>query len=284
MKLDTKKVSIKWRLFIYFAIFAGIVLAFLWIFQIVFLDDFYKTIKVGEIKSSGDQIALGVNDASLQSDIESVAQNSDVNILVSNMTTGVTYESAAVPGNFLRNLTEDEKNQLFKRAQDNGGEYLERYFRNQGPRGIEFQNNQNDAQAGVQNGGWSTANVGLSASQSPDAGQTAQPSQTGANNDALIGPQASGIPAAANGNAPQAYGMGGGSPQMDAESMIYAKIVQNSQGETVLVLLSTVISPVNATVQTLWTQLIIITAIMLALAVGIAPDHFQSDIQAHCKD
>jgi signal transduction histidine kinase len=52
--------------------------------------------------------------------------------------------------------------------------------------------------------------------------------------------------------------------------MIYAKISNNSKGETVLVLLSTVISPVNATVETLRTQLVIITVIMLALAVGIA--------------
>lgn len=52
--------------------------------------------------------------------------------------------------------------------------------------------------------------------------------------------------------------------------MIYGKIVTNGQGQTMFIMLSTMISPVNATVQTLRTQLLIITAIMVILATGIA--------------
>ncbi len=222
MKFNIKKVSVKWRLFIYFAVFTGIVIAFLWVFQIVFLDDFYKSIKVNEIKSSGDQIALDVDNTSLQTEIDTIAQNSEVNILVSNMVTGVEYQSGNIPSNFLRSLNKDEKNKLYEQAVNNGGEYLERYPRNQGPRGAGFQqqiqNINNSGESGIQ-------------------------------------PQ------------PPIFG---GHERDDIESMIYAKTVANSRGETVLVLLSTVISPVNATVQTLRTQLVIITFIMLALAVGIA--------------
>lgn len=224
MKFDIKKVSIKWRIFIYFAVFTAVVIAILWVFQIIFLDDFYKTIKENEIKSKGDQIALDVDSTSLQSEIDSVAQNSEVNILVSNMATGAEYQSAPIPGNFLRSLNKDEKNKLYEQAQNSGGEYLERYPRNQGPRGAGFQNNP----------------------------QLRDP-------DDFSG---EGRP---QGPTPNFFA---GSREM--ESMIYAKLANNSKGETVLVLLSTVISPVDATVQTLRSQLIIITAIMLALAVGIA--------------
>lgn len=222
MKFDIKKVGIKWRLFIYFAIFTAVVIAVLWVFQIIFLDDFYKTIKVGEIKSNGDQIAIDVNSPNLQSEIDSVAQNIEVNILVSNMATGAEYQSATVPGNFLRNLTQDQKNGLFAQARNNGGEYLEIYSRNQqGPRGAGFQN-------------------------------TAQLRDQ--DDSSLTRPQA-----------PNPFF----SPR-DMESMIYARLANDSKGDTVLVLLSTVISPVDATVETLRTQLIIITAIMLGLALGIA--------------
>lgn len=222
MKFDIKKVSIKWRLFIYFAIFTAVVIAILWVFQTIFLDDFYKTIKENEIKSKGDQIALDVDSPNLQSEIESVSQNSQVNILVSNMATGTEYQSAPIPGNFLRNLNKDEKNKLYEQAQSNGGEYLERYSRDQGPRGAGFLNN---AQLRDQQNAF---------------GETR----------------------------PQAPNFFIASREM--ESMVYAKLAVNTNGDTVLVLLSTVISPVDATVQTLRTQLVIITAIMLGLAVFIA--------------
>jgi signal transduction histidine kinase len=225
LKFNIKKVSIKWRLFIYFGIFTAVVIAFLWIFQIVFLDDFYKSIKVNEIKSNGDQISMDVNSTNLQSEIDTVAQNSEVNILVTNMVTSEVYQSSTVPGNFLRNLNKDEKQNLYEQAKNNGGEYLERYPMSQGPRGAGFMNPQiGNAQSNVIDG---------------QARQIQQPMFGGGNHD-------------------------------DIESMVYAKISNNSNGEAVLVLLSTVISPVNATVETLRKQLIIITFIMLGLAVIIA--------------
>lgn len=227
MKFDGKKISIKWRLFIYFAIFTAVVLAFLWIFQIVFLDDFYKTIKINDIKSTAGQIGADVNSSNLQSEIDTISQNGEVSILVINMDSNAVYVSSTFPSSLLKNLTADEKNQIYTQAKNNGGEYLERFDRDQGPRGLGF----------------------------PPNGQTGNTS--GDVSNAL--PQ---LPGTTAGFTPGQNNM--------LESMIYAKIVTNSQGQTMLVLLNTIISPVNETVQTLRTQLLIITGIMIALALGMA--------------
>ncbi len=224
MKFDLKKTGIKWRLFAYFAFFTAVVIVFLWIFQIVFLDDFYKSIKISEIKSTANEIAEIVDDADLQDQIDSISQNEDVNILVWNMDTGATDQTADFPGNVLAGLPDDVKTALYMQAEENGGEYLQRFFRADG-----FEQ---DLRGGDE--------------MEYAAGEVQQ-------EDALVQPQAH-----------QDSGMGGG-----MESMIYAKTVDSESG-TLLILLSTTISPVSATVQTLRTQLVIITAIMVALAVGIA--------------
>jgi signal transduction histidine kinase len=227
LKFDVRKTSIKWRLFIYFAIFTAVVIVFLWVFQIVFLDDFYKTIKIGEIRSTAEEIGLSVDDSDLQEQVDSISQRGDMSILVWNMDTGETISTPDYPGNVLSGLPDSVKTDLYTKAEENGGEYLQRFFRNEG----------------------------------------LQPSDSGTDPGAAA--------ADAQQNTQDTFDFlqdGGRSGGMDThlESMIDAKIVQNAGGETVLVLLSTTISPVNATVQTLRTQLVIITAIMVALAVGIA--------------
>ena len=128
MKFDLKKTGIKWRIFAYFALFTAIVIVFLWIFQIVFLDDFYKSIKINEIKSTANQIAGVVDDADLQDQIDSISQNQDVSILVWNMDTGAVSRTEDFPGNVLAGLPDDVKLALYMQAEENGGEYLQRFF------------------------------------------------------------------------------------------------------------------------------------------------------------
>lgn len=222
MKFDMKKMGIKWRLFAYFALFTAIVIIFLWIFQIVFLDDFYKKIKINEIRSTAGEIGSAVDDADLQATIDSISQRGDLTILVWNMDTGETVGTQDFPGNVLTNLPDDAKKDLYMQAEDNGGEYLKRFFRSDG-----FERN------------FGTG------------GEPGNGFEAGDQEEAAVQP-------------------GTGGKDAHLESMIDALVVRNNEGETVLVLLSTVISPVNATVQTLRTQLVIITAIMIALAISIA--------------
>ena len=56
-----------------FAIFTAVIVALLWLFQVVLLDTFYKAIKVNEIKSVAYQICDNINSATLQEELQRVA-------------------------------------------------------------------------------------------------------------------------------------------------------------------------------------------------------------------
>lgn len=243
MKFNVKKVSIKSRLFVYFAIFTAVVLVFLWVFQIIFLDDFYKTIKISEIKSSAEEIGSRIDSADLQSLVDGMSGNGVMNVVIYNMDDGAKYATADVPGNIFAYLSEDAKNRLYNETVNNGGEYLLRFFRDDGqsrePQDLPFMPQREN-----------TAN-----------GPTGSEANSKDNNSA----EGNGNAAV---NAPGERPGGFGPNAM--ESMIFGKIVTNSRGQTMFILLSAMISPVNATVQTLRTQLLIITAIMVALAVVMA--------------
>ena len=60
-----KRISIKWKIFSYLICFCTLLLLILWLFQTVFLDTFYRTVKIMEIKSFARQISLNIDDQSM---------------------------------------------------------------------------------------------------------------------------------------------------------------------------------------------------------------------------
>ena len=50
------QIGIRWKLVAYLAVFISILLLVLWLFQIVFLGDIYRNIKVNEIFTAADTI------------------------------------------------------------------------------------------------------------------------------------------------------------------------------------------------------------------------------------
>ena len=55
-KRKTPQIGIRWKLVAYLAVFISILLLVLWLFQIVFLGDIYRNIKVNEIYTAADTI------------------------------------------------------------------------------------------------------------------------------------------------------------------------------------------------------------------------------------
>ena len=51
-----EKISIKWKVFLYLLSFTVILLAILWVFQICYLDTFYKLIKNREAKNALEKV------------------------------------------------------------------------------------------------------------------------------------------------------------------------------------------------------------------------------------
>ena len=65
-----ERISIKWKIFCYLLSFIVILLILLWLFQTVYLDVFYKSIKKKELKSAEENLISVINDTNLAEAVE----------------------------------------------------------------------------------------------------------------------------------------------------------------------------------------------------------------------
>lgn len=203
MKL--RNAPIKWKLFFYLSLFCVVLLTMLWLFQIVFLEDFYKSIKIREIKSTSSLIAKNIDHEEISSLITRISQGNEMCVSVIDVGGNTIYQADILPDCVIHKMGIAQLYTLYQQAKNGDGTYLERFNRS------AFRNNQY---------------------------------------------QVDGF----TGNVPKAdHGL--------MESMIFTQVVTKSTGEELLIILNSTISPVNATVQTLRVQWMIITGTMLALAL-----------------
>lgn len=203
-----KNISIKWKIFLYLLGFCSALLVLLWLFQVVFLEGFYKNIKINEIKSSAAAIKKNIDSDNLAELVERISTANDVCIEVLTENGKQLYSSDLLKDCIIHKMQPFEKVELFKKTRENGGELLEYFNRN------DFQDNNFEDKNFI-----------------------------------------------------------GRIPPPDfrtQETIIYSSIVTDEKGQTMMVLLNSVISPVNATVTTLRVQLYYITGFMLLFSVILA--------------
>ncbi len=75
------RISIRWKIFAYLILFSAVLLILLWLFQTVFLENFYKYIKHGEVRSAMDSIVANI-DKDFKAEIDKVSERFDVCIEV----------------------------------------------------------------------------------------------------------------------------------------------------------------------------------------------------------
>ncbi len=113
------------------ALFIGVMLAVLWLVQIVFLDDFYEATKKREIKAAAKSITLLVNAGNFSTDeAELIGERYDVciDVYLMNDNRALSLMSADVLGHCaIHNTDERSKFTIYNIAKENGGVYLE-YF------------------------------------------------------------------------------------------------------------------------------------------------------------
>lgn len=202
-------VSIKWNIYFWLMLFSGLILITLWLCQVVFLDDIYKTIKISEIKAAAKIIIEHIDSYTLETESDKIAQDGEICILALRMVNNDTAEKVisihTVSGCTIHNTNEHSKFVLYDSAKENGGKLLQRFLFDEEKR----------------------------AYYSID--------------DDLYGKDTSG-----------------------SESIIYTSIIENKNGDSILLMLDSVISPVSATVRTLNYLLAAITVLLLFLTFGLA--------------
>lgn len=87
--------GIRTHVFSYFLIFTGLLLVLLWLFQIVFLDEFYRMQKTEMLRSFSNSIAHNIDNENLQMLADRIAEQDNVCVMVTDeaMRVMVTAES-----------------------------------------------------------------------------------------------------------------------------------------------------------------------------------------------
>ncbi len=124
-KNNDSKVSIKYKVFGYFAIFIAITIGFLWFFQIVFLDDFYKMIKIQEIKNSAEVIEKAIVADNADEVLKNLAYQKDVSMVIINMDNDIRVSVETGRNSIIAKMPYSSLLNYATLAETNGGKYIE---------------------------------------------------------------------------------------------------------------------------------------------------------------
>lgn len=123
--MKSKEISIKWKIFSYLAAFVAILLVLLWLFQIVFLESFYKSIKSKKIKSYGDMIEKNIDNEDLESLLDRISHQNDVCIRIIDAKGYDEYSIDAVPNCAIHKMHPNQIYHYYEDAKKNNGSVLE---------------------------------------------------------------------------------------------------------------------------------------------------------------
>lgn len=134
MKGKLKNISLKWKLFLSFIIFTIISLSIVWIFESLFLDDFYENIKIRKIKRAAVNIEQNVTNDQLDELTSRLALDGEFCIMLYDEDKNLLCDNDMLMGCMLHNVPEEQLYNFYLAAKENGGEYLNNFhlqsFRN----------------------------------------------------------------------------------------------------------------------------------------------------------
>ena len=124
MKLYLNKLRLKWKIFAFLLGFCTLLLIILWLFQTVFLDSFYRSIKVIEIKNSAGAIEKNIDNSNLSDLVTSISQNNDVSIEIMTENGKVLYTAEAQRESMIHKMSVQNKLKLVSSAKEQNGEFF----------------------------------------------------------------------------------------------------------------------------------------------------------------
>ncbi|KNY26487.1 integral membrane sensor signal transduction histidine kinase [Pseudobacteroides cellulosolvens ATCC 35603 = DSM 2933] len=125
MKFNLNRLKLKWKIFAYMIGFCAVLLFILWLFQTVFIDWFYRNIKMMEIKHSTKSITDNIDNKNLPDIIYNIANNKDICIEVLDKNSNVVYSADVIQGCAIHHMNFSDKLELVTNANNNNGEYYD---------------------------------------------------------------------------------------------------------------------------------------------------------------
>lgn len=128
-------VGIRWRIFLYFLLFTGLLLLLLWLFQIVFLDEFYHWQKERLLCASSESIVRNIDNENVESLVQRISEQNTVCILITDASMGELYAAEAWNGCILHHMGRHDLRRYAAQTKAASGvtvkEFPLRAFRNQ---------------------------------------------------------------------------------------------------------------------------------------------------------
>lgn len=93
--MKNKNNSLNIEIWKYFLIFSIVILGFLWMFQVLFLDQYYRYVKIKDIKSVANSISLRQNSDNITSIIDKAAYEKEVCVEIINSNFNTMYSSSS---------------------------------------------------------------------------------------------------------------------------------------------------------------------------------------------
>ncbi|SDB04904.1 Signal transduction histidine kinase [Pseudobutyrivibrio sp. YE44] len=266
--MNNRHISIKWKTFSIFLIFTIVLLAVLWFFQIVYLKDFYKMIKRQEterILNSVESIVLA-NEEDCSDEIEKLAASNNLGVYITNIDGSPIYNAEYISNSQMSSLPPFLFKFFYEEAVNNGGEAVIEFKGSEMQKTIDREKVEPPKDASEEKKEESEEN------QSVDK-------QLEENSEEIIDGESDNTSETEEEKGKIPYTI---PPQKDdmsqfrqnigndmAESVIYVRVIDNGGTEQVI-MINSVLTPVDATVSTLKAQLKLISVILIVIAFVLA--------------
>ncbi len=251
--MKTSRVSIKWKTFFVFLVFAIVLIGVLWFFQIVYLNDFYKVIKRNETESVLNKVeGLLLESDDPSNEIDKIAASYNLGIFITDSDGNTLYNAEYIANSQMSSLPRVMFSLFYDQAVANGGEAVIEF------KGSEMQQKLNEPAFDEQFEPENLLDYNPNEPEEMAQGEgriayTIPPEQEDQNNS--------------NNPGGEQFRQNIGNEM--AESVIYIRII-DVDGIEEVIMINSVLTPVDSTVTTLKAQLIIISIIMIIIAFILA--------------
>lgn len=124
--IDLKhNISIKWKIFGYFIGFSIISLILLWIFQIVFLNDFYKFIKTHQLKSYAENLSTNIDSITFDNSFDEVLSDKEICVIIFSENGKLVYSLDILRNCAIHKMPQHMLFSLAKELNDNNIDFIE---------------------------------------------------------------------------------------------------------------------------------------------------------------
>lgn len=246
--MKAEKISMKWKVFGYFLGFTAVLIGILWFLQVVYLDTFYRQIKEQELKKAATYVQENMESDKVQDVIDRMAKEYDVSILITDTKGEPLYKTDEGGSQIAFWLSSSQFRYYYEKAQNSGGE-LDIVF--------ETGNQNEDRMPPEQMIPSQTIEEQMLEGQMSE-GQTLEEQMS-----EIQDPEGGKFGEEINRN--PFYG----NERNQIKRMMGIRLADTAQGGRVI-LIESLLTPVEATVNTLRTQLIYISVITLALSLVLA--------------